>query len=177
MIEDKTGQDPNTHHQDKIAEVNQVRKTTWIIYCSETDNLIIRVVSAGADGPAISVVKTLYYLAKNSETLTKLHQELDSALSPTDIVAPWDKVRILACLCACIDESMRLSPPVATDLVRLTPADRAIKVDSELVPASTIREIPVKCRIRRNAEFQSNHSTTFNHEQLHQKSSNRARSC
>ena len=39
---------------------------------------------------------------------------------------------------------------------------------------SFVREIPVKCRIRRNAEFQSNHSTTFNHEQLHQKGSNKA---
>lgn len=97
-------------------------------------------VNGGADGPAISLANTLYYLVKNPETLVKLRQELDSALSPADHVAPWAKVKNLPYLRACIDESMRLSPPVATDLARRTPP-QGTKIDDQMVPGNTVVSI------------------------------------
>jgi cytochrome P450 len=79
----------------------------------------------------------LYYLLRYPETFHELRKELDSVLSPTDSVAPWQKIKSLPYLRACIDESMRLAPPVATDLIRRTPPDRAMVIDGEVIPPST----------------------------------------
>jgi cytochrome P450 len=102
--------------------------------------LTIDLVNGGADGPAISLACTLYYLAKYPEKLAKLREELDSALSPSDTVTPWSKVKNLAYLRACVNESMRLAPPVATDLVRKTPPAGA-RIDDQIVPGDTVVSI------------------------------------
>lgn len=94
------------------------------------------IVNGGVDSAATSLACTLYYLIKNPETLAKLREELDSALSPADSVAPWSKARNLHYLRACVDESMRLSPPVATDLVRRTPPE-GTTIDGQRVPGDT----------------------------------------
>ena len=83
------------------------------------------------------MVNTLYYLIKNPETLARLRAELDEALESHDGVVPWCKVKNLPYLRACVDESMRLSPPVATDLVRKTPPDRSYTIDQVVVPPGT----------------------------------------
>jgi len=49
-------------------------------------------------------------------------------------------VKNLAYLRACVNESMRLAPPVATDLVRRTPAEGA-KIDDQMVPGNTVVSI------------------------------------
>ena len=94
------------------------------------------IVNGGVDSAATSLACTLYYLIKNPETLAKLREELDSALSPADSVAPWSKARNFHYLRACVDESMRLSPPVATDLVRRTPPE-GTTIDGQRVPGNT----------------------------------------
>ncbi|KAK6210103.1 cytochrome P450 oxidoreductase [Colletotrichum tabaci] len=75
--------------------------------------------------------------AKNPESTRKLREELDEALGTDDVIAPWSKVKRLPYLRAFIDESMRLSPPVATDLIRKTPPDRSYMVAGELIPPDT----------------------------------------
>jgi cytochrome P450 len=97
-------------------------------------------VNGGGDGPAISLCNTLYYLVKNPHTLRELQKELDAALDPADDVAPWAKVKNLPYLKGCINESMRLSPPVATDLVRYTPPG-GLRVDDQMIPGNTIVSI------------------------------------
>ncbi|KAI0128329.1 cytochrome P450 CYP5280A1P [Xylariales sp. AK1849] len=123
MIEDqKTGGEPDITQTDRYAEVEQM-------------------LLGGGDGPGISLTNTLYYLIKNPETMARLRAELDEALSPDDVVAPWSKVKSLPYLRACVDESMRLSPPVATDLLRQTPPDRPHTIADELIPPNTIVSI------------------------------------
>ncbi|KAF2257848.1 benzoate 4-monooxygenase cytochrome P450 [Lojkania enalia] len=117
MMTGRRGEEPDIRDQDRIAEADQM-------------------INGGGDGPAISLCSTLYYLVKNPATLTRLREEIDNALSPSDRIAPWSKVRNLEYLKACIDESMRLSPPVATDLLRKTPPE-GLKVDTEMVPGNT----------------------------------------
>lgn len=73
-------------------------------------SLISWLVNGSVDAPATSPACTLYYLIKHPATLEKLREELDSALSPTDSVAPWSKARNLTYLRACVNESMRRSP-------------------------------------------------------------------
>ncbi|KAH8196083.1 hypothetical protein TruAng_009739 [Truncatella angustata] len=118
MIEDVKGNEADMTMGDRIADVEQA-------------------VGAGTDGPAGSIIMTLFYLLRNPDTFHKLRTELDSVLSPTDAVAPWHKIKNLPYLHACIDESMRLSPPVATDLIRRTPPDRTTVIGGEVIPPST----------------------------------------
>ncbi|KAH7316925.1 cytochrome P450 CYP5280A1P [Stachybotrys elegans] len=118
MIRDRNGEAANISAIDRITEVHQI-------------------VNGGGDGPAISLINTIYYLVKHPESMRKLREELDEALSPENVVAPWSKMKKLPYLRACIDESMRLSPPVATDLLRKTPSDRSYMVAGELIPPDT----------------------------------------
>ncbi|KAL9112411.1 MAG: hypothetical protein Q9227_003253 [Pyrenula ochraceoflavens] len=117
MMEDKYGANPDISQADILAE-------------------IATMINAGGDGPGLSIIYTLYYLVKNPQTFQKLREELDSVLSPSDTIAPWSKVKSLPYFRACIDESLRLSPPVATDLMRRTPPE-GLKIDTDMIPGNT----------------------------------------
>ncbi|THC96922.1 hypothetical protein EYZ11_003583 [Aspergillus tanneri] len=69
-------------------------------------------------------------------TFQKLREELDAGLPPHRSVATWQQVKSMPYLKACIDEAMRLYPPVATDLIRRTPPEGMV-VDSVPVPGNT----------------------------------------
>lgn len=73
--------------------------------------------------------------------MARLRAELDSVLTQDDVVAPWSKVKSLAYLRACVDESMRLSPPVAGNLLRKTPPGRPHNIAGEVVPGDTVVSI------------------------------------
>ena len=79
----------------------------------------------------------IYFLLRYPYTMAKLREEVDSALSPDDAVAPWGKVKSLPYLRACLDEAMRLTPPVATELIRCTPPDASVVIDGEVIPPNT----------------------------------------
>jgi cytochrome P450 len=79
---------------------------------------------------------TFYHLVRYPETFAKLRAELDEVLSPEDSVAPRSKVKNLPYLRACLDEAMRLTSPVASDLIRRTPPEGA-QIDGEIVPGDT----------------------------------------
>lgn len=66
----------------------------------------------------------MYCLLKNPEALAKLRRELDDALGSADVlVAPYDQVKHLPYLRACLDEAMRLNPPTPFNLPRKTPPE------------------------------------------------------
>ncbi|KAL9067843.1 MAG: hypothetical protein Q9157_006676 [Trypethelium eluteriae] len=74
---------------------------------------------AGSDTTAIALTHVLYLLLKNPEKLARLRESL-KACGQLDI--PWyDAVKQNAYLRACLDESLRLLPPVSAGLQRKTP--------------------------------------------------------
>lgn len=75
---------------------------------------------AGSDTTAIALTNVLYYLIKHPNALSKLREEVDGALTG-ETIAPYTKVKSLLYLRACLDESLRLSPPVPRGLERKTP--------------------------------------------------------
>ncbi|PYI01030.1 benzoate 4-monooxygenase cytochrome P450 [Aspergillus sclerotiicarbonarius CBS 121057] len=75
---------------------------------------------AGSDTTAIALTNVLYYLIKHPNTLNKLREEVSDVLTDEEI-APYTKVKSLPYLKACLDESLRLSPPVPRGLERKTP--------------------------------------------------------
>ena len=93
-------------------------------------------VGASIDGPGSSITATVYYLVKYPQTYQKLSDEIDTILPHKPTVATWQQVKGMPYLKACIDEGMRLLPPVATDLVRRTPPECLI-IDGVKVPGNT----------------------------------------
>jgi len=67
----------------------------------------------------------LFMLLKHPAALSKLRDELATVLDDSDVVVPYDKVKHLPYLRACLDESMRIIPPTTFGLPRRTPPEGA----------------------------------------------------
>ncbi|KAL4963647.1 cytochrome P450 [Aspergillus stella-maris] len=94
------------------------------------------IINAGSDTTAIALTQVLEFLLVNPPCLVKLREELDPVLDEEDIVAPYDKVKDLPYLRACIDESLRIQPPTSAGLPRRTPPEGA-QIMGEWIPGDT----------------------------------------
>lgn len=81
--------------------------------------------NAGSTTTAIAMANVMYQLLIHPHCMKRLRQELDTVLDEDDIVAPYEKVKYLPYLRACLDESLRLFPPTSHGLPRVTPAEGA----------------------------------------------------
>ncbi|KAI1425882.1 cytochrome P450 [Xylaria sp. FL1777] len=106
LMEDKSGNPNNLEWGEIVSEVGAI-------------------INAGADTTAMALTQTLHLLIKHPQHLHRLREELDFVLKPDDVVAPFDKVKDLPYLRACIDEGLRVMPPTAAGLPRRTPAEGA----------------------------------------------------
>ncbi|GKZ32115.1 hypothetical protein AbraIFM66950_001254 [Aspergillus brasiliensis] len=95
---------------------------------------------AGSDTTAIALTNVMYYLIKNPHALEKLREEVSDALLDNE-VAPYAKVRNLPYLKACLEESLRLSPPVSRGLERKTPPE-GMYILGERIPGNTTISVP-----------------------------------
>ncbi|CAF3460866.1 hypothetical protein SNK05_004716 [Fusarium graminearum] len=92
--------------------------------------------NAGSDTTAIAMNNVMYWLLKNPSCMAKLRQEVDSVLDPEEVVAPYDKVKHLPYLRACLDESLRITPPTTFGLPRRTPPE-GWNIMGDYVPGDT----------------------------------------
>jgi benzoate 4-monooxygenase len=98
-------------------------------------------VDAGSETTAIALTHLLYYLTKNPRCFSKLREEVSDALSGEQLVAPYSKVKTLPYLKACIEESLRLSPPLPRGLERVTPPSGAT-IMGTFVPGNVGVSVP-----------------------------------
>ena len=75
---------------------------------------------AGSDTTAIALTHVLYFLIKNPDKLARLRESLKGC-GQFDI-PPYDMVKQNVYLRACLDESLRLLPPVSAGQQRKTPS-------------------------------------------------------
>ncbi|KAH8898907.1 cytochrome P450 [Thozetella sp. PMI_491] len=92
--------------------------------------------NAGSDTTAIAMTNAMYWLIKNPACLAKLRAEVNSVLEPDEVIAPYEKVKHLPYLRACLDESLRLTPSTSFGLPRRTPPEGAY-VRGEFIPGGT----------------------------------------
>ncbi|KAL4801077.1 cytochrome P450 [Aspergillus venezuelensis] len=104
MMEDKKGTPHNLEMGEIMAEISIM-------------------MNAGSDTTAISLRNVLFFLLQNPSAMKKLRDELDDVLDECEVVAPYSKVKHLPYLRACIDESLRMMPPVIFGLPRRTPPE------------------------------------------------------
>ncbi|KAI2946036.1 hypothetical protein CBS147322_7314 [Aspergillus niger] len=95
---------------------------------------------AGSDTTAIALTNVMYYLIKNPQSLIKLREEVSGAVLENG-VAPYAKVRNLPYLKACLEESLRLSPPVPRGLERKTPPE-GMYILGERIPGNFTVSVP-----------------------------------
>lgn len=79
--------------------------------------------NAGSTTTAIAITNVIYQLIKNPDCMAKLREEILAALEPEEVIAPYEKVKYLPYLRACLDESLRLFPPTPQGLTREIPPE------------------------------------------------------
>ncbi|KAE8149085.1 cytochrome protein [Aspergillus avenaceus] len=92
--------------------------------------------NAGSDTTGIALSNVLLLLLKNPKCLKTLREEVDGVLEEDDKIAPYDKVKHLPYLRACLDECMRMYPPVSFHVPRRTPPEGAT-IRGEFVAGET----------------------------------------
>ncbi|KAE8375833.1 cytochrome P450 [Aspergillus bertholletiae] len=97
--------------------------------------------NAGSDTTGIALTNVLYWLLKNPTCLARLRDEIDSVLHDDEAVAPYDKVKHLPYLRACLDESLRLTPPNTMSVNRLTPPE-GMSIMGHWIPGNTTVHSP-----------------------------------
>ncbi|KAH6971939.1 cytochrome P450 [Ilyonectria destructans] len=122
IIEDKDGQLRRLHNGEIEAEVSVL-------------------LDAGSDTTAIALTHVMYNLLRHPRTLNCLRKELDESLHGDDPVASYDQVKNLPYLRACLDESLRLLPPVSFGLNRKT-GPAGITIDGQWIPGGTTVAVP-----------------------------------
>lgn len=81
--------------------------------------------NAGSDTTAIQLTNVMYQLLKNPSKLVELRKELDSALGLEGDVVAYKHAKPLRYLRSCLDEALRITPPVSFGLPRRTPPEGA----------------------------------------------------
>ncbi|KIW28136.1 uncharacterized protein PV07_07818 [Cladophialophora immunda] len=125
ILKDKAGSDRPVPFRELVAE-SQV------------------LMNAGSDTTAAGLTSTIYHLLSNPETMSRLRAEVDSRVSPDDPqeILPYDLVRDLPYLRACIDETLRLRPPIAYPLQRLVVAPEGAIIAGRHIKQGTVVAVP-----------------------------------
>ena len=78
----------------------------------------------------------MYMLLKHPDVLAKLREEVDAVADDDEMSIPYDKVKDLPYLRACLDESLRILPPTPFNLPRKTPSE-GCEILGQWVPGNT----------------------------------------
>ena len=97
--------------------------------------------SVGADTTSVALSSCFYYLLYNPATLSKLTSEIRSGFAKVEDIEPGSDFLSCRYLHACVDEAMRLSPPVPTGPPREVLAG-GITIDNTHYPEGTVLSVP-----------------------------------
>ncbi|KAG6034540.1 hypothetical protein E4U41_006500 [Claviceps citrina] len=101
---------------------------------------------AGSDTTATTLSSLFFLLATNKTECVKLQQEIDTCF-PASTELDQSKLSKMKFLQACINEALRLFPPVPSGLQRMTPPE-GLLIGERFVPGDTIVTIPSYAQYR-----------------------------
>ncbi|KAJ9658389.1 hypothetical protein H2201_007829 [Coniosporium apollinis] len=110
--------------------------------------------NAGSATTAIAMANVMHQLLKpeHRRILQQLREEIDAVLDDDDIIAPYDKVKHLPYLRACLDESLRLFPPTPQGLGRKIPTE-GMYVLGDFIPGGTSVSVSAYVAHRQESAF------------------------
>lgn len=117
LMEDKAGKPHSLEWGEIVAEVSIM-------------------MNAGSTTTAIAMANVMFQLLRNPRCLATLREEIDAVVDDDEVVVPYEKVRHLPYLRACLDESLRLFPPTSHGLPRITP-DEGCTINGDNIPGNT----------------------------------------
>lgn len=96
--------------------------------------------TSSSDTTAVSLTCLFFELATNKKACETLQAEIDERFAEGQSIdhASLAKMKYLQ---ACIDESLRLHPPVPSGLQRMTPRE-GLQIGETFIPGDTIIQIP-----------------------------------
>lgn len=93
---------------------------------------------AGSDTTITATTATFFYLLHYPSCFTRVEEEIRSAFTDVEDIRIGSRLSACHFLLACIEESLRLTPPVGSTLMReVLPG--GLTVDGELFPPGTYR--------------------------------------
>ncbi|CZR63463.1 related to isotrichodermin C-15 hydroxylase (cytochrome P-450 monooxygenase CYP65A1) [Phialocephala subalpina] len=95
---------------------------------------------AGSETSATLLSGMFFYLLKNPDYMTKLKEEVRSSFTNTEDMTFASQTR-LPYLQACIEETLRIYPPVPAELPRVTPPEGVI-INGEMIPGNISVGVP-----------------------------------
>jgi cytochrome P450 len=111
---------------------------------------------AGSDSTATAIRVVLYYVAATPKVYIKFQAEIDEAIRNGTISRPIiqdREARQLPYLQACIKEGLRVHPPVASILTKVTPREGDTLDDGTFIPGGTRIGISTWATHRNKATF------------------------
>ncbi len=121
---------------------DQSNVMSWLMQAGEADNGnwgplwlegdALTMIVGGSEPEASSILFLFYHLAQSSSEQEKLRTEYKSAGSPTDART----LQTLPALNGCINEALRLHPPLPSGMLRDTPPE-GLNINGKIIPGNT----------------------------------------
>lgn len=109
------------------------------------------IIIAGSDTTSATLTHLFYHLARDNSLLRRLREEIDLRTDGKEVTHL--KLQDAPFLNGCINETLRLNPPVPSGLFRQTPKE-GIMIGRTHIPGNTVIQIP---------PFVLGHGTSFYH--------------
>ncbi|KAL6855591.1 Cytochrome P450 monooxygenase dtxS2 [Amphichorda felina] len=95
------------------------------------------IISAGSETTSTALTGITFFLASNPDVLARCAREVREAFSSDDEIT-FKATADLPFMLACIEEALRMYPPVPTSLIRRTLPGRPMLIAGELLPENTV---------------------------------------
>ncbi|KAJ0312193.1 hypothetical protein COL516b_001265 [Colletotrichum fioriniae] len=128
-----------------LEEYQSLKNPTW----QDTLNLYgdaYLIIVAGSDTTAASLTCLFFELAQKPDVYQRLREEIDDYFAQ-NAEPEHSALSKLPYLQACIDETLRLHPPVPSGVQRMTPPE-GIDIDGTFIPGDTIIQVPTHTMFR-----------------------------
>ncbi|KAK4073143.1 uncharacterized protein Triagg1_5423 [Trichoderma aggressivum f. europaeum] len=96
------------------------------------------IISAGSETTGTAMTGITYYMLRNPEKMARCVDEIRSTFETEESINFKETTTKLPYLTACIEEGLRLFPPVPTGLLRETLPGRPTLIDGHLIPEKTV---------------------------------------
>lgn len=103
------------------------------------------IISAGSETTGTAMTGITYYMLRNPDKLARCVNEIRSTFDTEESISFKETAAKLPYLTACIEEGLRLYPPVPTGLLRETLPGRPTLIDGHLIPerVSSLNQYPI----------------------------------
>ncbi|KAK0610052.1 cytochrome P450 [Bombardia bombarda] len=133
MIKTRMAQDKDAHHDLYSVVAGHLGKRQVGLYNGELWPEAILFIMAGGTTTATAMSALFFYLARNPTAYARLTAEIRSTFASgrPDTICSGSQLHSCKYLRACIDEAMRMSPPV------ITPIEEPFIIDGHVIPRGT----------------------------------------